>query len=142
MLAWANKFCSQARYVVVTKEHTFVNWRRMEMLAEREMFSSNRVYGDFMYMMTPNRKVNGKHQVTSQEWPWQYYPPFSLGESLLVSSDALPRLLLSASLAPNLPVLPKVYLSGILPLVMDITTVQINNFFYSGKFFNISKSKQ
>ena len=133
MLNWAYEYCNQARFIAITEDSTFVNRRRVEDLANKEMYTANRVYGNLLFSMRPNHDRKGAHQVTQEDWPWKYFPPFSVSDSLVMSSDVLPRLLLSASVAPNLPKLPKVYLTGVLPLITDVTTVRIENFFLKGE---------
>ena len=81
--------------------------------------------------MRPNRD-HGDHHVSPEEWPWAHFPPFSISDSIVLSTDILPRMLLAASVAPNLAMVPKVYLTGVIPLVLDITTVEIDKFFASG----------
>ena len=60
--------------------------------------------------------------------------PFSVSDDLLLSTDVLPRLLLAASVAPPLTEkLPRVYMTGVIPLLLDITTVGVSKFYLPGK---------
>ena len=42
MISWAYKYCGHARFVALTEDTTFINTRRVEMLANKEMFTANR----------------------------------------------------------------------------------------------------
>merc|ERR1712242_676437 len=104
-------------------------------------YTANRIYGDMRFKMSPNHQTtsgSADHSVTEEEWPWPYFPPFSVSDDLLLSTDVLPRLLLAASVAPPLTEkLPKVYMTGVLPLLLDITTVGVTKFFLPAR--NISE---
>ena len=91
-----------------------------------------RLYCSYRSRMRPNQN-QGNHQVSAEDWPWGYFPPFSISETILLSTDTLPKLLLAASVAPNIATLPQVYLTGVLPLVLGIITTNVGNFFMSGK---------
>ena len=69
-------------FVALVEETTFVNWRRLEMLVHKEMYTANRIYGDMRFKMSPNYQTtptspgSADHSVTEEEWPWPYFPPF------------------------------------------------------------------
>ena len=121
--------CKNARDIVITDDSTYINKRRLEVLARKEMYSSNRIYSSFLFNMRPNRdSAKGDHFISNEDWPWPHFPTFAGVGSYVVSSEVIPRLLLAASSVPNLR-LPKVYLSGLLPLLLDVIMVDINGFF-------------
>ena len=128
MLNWMNEHCSMARLVAVTSETTYVNKDRVELLAIKEMFASNRLYGSFLFKMEPNRDPDAEHYLTEREWPWSYLPAFTDGDSYVMSSDVVPRMLFAASSVPNLK-LTKTYMTGLLPQLMNIIHLNLNNYF-------------
>ena len=44
--------------------------------------------------MMPDRQIGGIHQISEEEWPWDYLPPFLKDPTFVMSGDVVPRLLL------------------------------------------------
>ena len=94
MLSWMYKYCQLARFVVKTTSNTYVNLKTLEQFAEQEMFAANRIYGSILKRRMPDRRLEGLHFISEEEWPWGYFPPFLREPSFVVSGDVVPRLLL------------------------------------------------
>ena len=96
MLSWMYKYCELARFVVKTTSNTYVNLETLEKFAEQEMFAANRIYGSILKRMMPDRQIGGIHQISEEEWPWDYLPPFLKDPTFVMSGDVVPRLLLGS----------------------------------------------
>ena len=96
MLSWMYKHCELARFVVKTTSNTYVNLETLEKFAEQEMFAANRIYGSILKRMMPDRQIGGIHQISEEEWPWDYLPPFLKDPTFVMSGDVVPRLLLGS----------------------------------------------
>ena len=96
MLSWMYKYCELARFVVKTTSNTYVNLKILEQFAEQEMFAANRIYGTILKRMIPDRRTQGVHYISEEEWPWDYLPYFLKEPTLVMSGDVVPRLLLGS----------------------------------------------
>ena len=128
MLAWVYKHCELARFVFKTTDKTFVNTKRMQLLVNQEYHSANRLYGNLLKRMKPNRNPEQPHFVKREDWPYDYFPPFLKGPSFVISGDVAPRLLVSMKDTPPLP-LEMVYVTGLLPLTSYIMRIGVADFF-------------
>ena len=75
MLSWLYKHCPRTRFVLKTTSDIFINIPKIIELVDQEMFASNRMYGELLRRMGPERHNNSKalhHLVSLQEWPWRY----------------------------------------------------------------------
>ena len=52
MISWAYKHCGHSRFVALTTDKTFINTRRVEMLANKEMFTANRYFLSCLLSLT------------------------------------------------------------------------------------------
>ena len=111
---------------------SFANRKRVNQLANQEMYAGNRIYGKILQFMVSDRTKENRHFISRQDWPWSYFPPFSGSQSWILSSDTLPRLLMAASSLPNVE-LPDVYMTGLLPNLMGIQRIDASNFIGIGK---------
>lgn len=128
VLSWIYQHCELSRFVAKITDKTFVNAKRFSLLIEQEMYSANRLYGELLTRMEPNRDPKSEHYVTETEWPWPYFPPFLNGPSFIISGDVIPRLLTAARYTPVLT-LPQVYFTGLVPLTNRMMRIGVAEFF-------------
>jgi len=128
MLSWMYKYCEIARFVVITTSNSYVNLKTLEQFADQEMFAANRIYGSILKRMIPDRQEGGLHYISEEEWPWDYFPPFLKEPTFILSGDVVPRLLLAASITPQIR-LDSVYIAGILPALIGLSRIEVNSFF-------------
>ena len=129
MLAWMYEHYPRVRFVLKTTSDIFFNQAKVGQLVEQEMFAANRIYGELLKRMTPDRDPDGPHHVSKEDWPWDTFPPFLKGPSYVISGDLIPRILMATSVIPTLP-LPQVFFTGLVPLmahIMRIGTILIPN---------------
>ncbi|TRY70351.1 hypothetical protein TCAL_09419 [Tigriopus californicus] len=127
-LAWAHRDCTLARYVTFVSDQTFVNLQKFDFLMTQEHHSAHRLYGTLMKDMKPDRNPNGKHHISEESWPWNGYPGFLDGPSLILSGDVMPRLLTAVKYTPILA-LENVYLTGVAALAASVMRIGIRDFF-------------
>ncbi len=130
MLSWMYVHCPRARFVVKTTSDAFINVHKMEQLIDQEMFAANRMYGELLKRMEPQRDSQSQigHFVPESQWPWDNYPPFIEGPSVVISGDVVPRLLMAVTVLPTMP-LVQVYLTGLVPLLGHIMRIGVSAFF-------------
>jgi len=100
-LALVHTRCELSRLVAFVTDDTWVNVRRFSMLADLEFGSANRLYGELLKLMEPDRSPSGKHHITEKNWPWQNFPPFLKGPAYVATGDAVTRMLAAV---PHTPV--------------------------------------
>ena len=74
MLSWLYKNCPRARFVLKTTSDVFINVPKIIELIDQEMFASNRMYGELLRRMGPERKIDSNshhHLISKEEWPWR-----------------------------------------------------------------------
>ena len=74
MLSWLYKNCPRARFILKTTSDVFINVPKIIELIDQEMFASNRMYGELLRRMGPERQSDSKthhHSVSIEEWPWR-----------------------------------------------------------------------
>ena len=51
----------------------FINTNKLVELADQEMYASNRMYGNLLRRIGPEREIESKshHPVSLEEWPWR-----------------------------------------------------------------------
>ena len=126
MLAWLYEHCPRVRFVLKTTSDIFINQAKVGLLVEQEMFAANRIYGELLKRMTPDRDEDGPHHVSKEDWPWDTFPPFLKGPSYVISGDLIPRILMATSVIPTLP-LPQVFFTGLVPLMAHIMRIGTKN---------------
>ena len=75
MLSWFYKNCPRARFVLKTTSDIFLNVHKIIELVDQEMFASNRMYGELLRRMGPERKMDSNshhHLISEEQWPWRY----------------------------------------------------------------------
>jgi hypothetical protein len=62
------------RFILKTTSDVFINVPKIIELIDQEMFASNRMYGELLRRMGPERQSDSKthhHSVSIEEWPWR-----------------------------------------------------------------------
>lgn len=165
LLAWTYEHCELGRFLVRTTDSTFINTRRcliivshlrvvnwftflsrFDLFYEQEVYSANRLYGQLLKKMKPNRNPQRDHFAAKEEWPWDFYPPFLAGPTYVLSGDVVPRLLVAVKYVPFLSLeqvkssvkcrresrnltLPQVFFTGLLPLTNRLMRIGVAEFF-------------
>ena len=130
MYGWLYDRCPRVRFVLKTTSDIFLNLAKVDQLVEQEMFAANRMYGELLKRMQPNRDPQDTygHFVSPHDWPWDHFPPFLKGPSYIVSGDLIPRILMATSVIPTLP-LPQVFFTGLVPLMGHMMRIGVSSFF-------------
>jgi len=131
MLSWLYKNCPRARFVLKTTSDVFINVPKIIELIDQEMFASNRMYGELLRRMGPERQSDSKthhHSVSIEEWPWRKFPPFLKGPSFIISGDLIPRMLMATTVIPALP-LAQIFFTGLVPLLGHMMRIGVSSFF-------------
>merc|ERR1712241_667203 len=131
MLSWFYKDCPRARFVLKTTSDIFLNVPKIIELVDQEMFASNRMYGELLRRMGPERKIDSNshhHLISKEEWPWRKFPPFLKGPSFIISGDLIPRMLMATTVIPVLP-LSQVFFTGLVPLLGHMMRIGVSSFF-------------
>ena len=131
ILAWLYDRCELTKFVVFTNTKSFINHKKMRTLISQEMYSSNRIYGNLLKRMQPDRNPINTHYITESDYPWEYFPPFFKNPTFVVSGDVIPRLLTAAQ---NIPmpinnVMRSIYVTGILPIFGNVMRLGTTGYF-------------
>ena len=130
VFAWLYRFCELGRFVVRTTDTSFMNVVKFQILAKQEMYSANRIYGQLLKEMLPDRHSGRPHFVSQQTWPWPRFPPFIKGPSYVISGDVVPRLLVAMRHTKYFP-LQQVYFTALATLTNRVMRIGIAKFFSS-----------
>ena len=94
------------------------------------MYAANRIYGELLKRMQPQREKLSEigHYISKENWPWGHFPPFLKGPSFVISGDVVPRLLMATTVIPTLP-LSQVFFTGLVPLMGHLMRIGVSSFF-------------
>ena len=129
-LSWIYQNCQEARFILKTTSDTYINVAKVLQLVDQEMYAANRMYGELLKRMEPQRDPNSKygHYTSVSEWPWTHFPPFLKGPSYVISGDVIPRLLMASTVIPVIP-MTQVYFTGLAPLMAHLMRIGVAGFF-------------
>jgi len=130
MISWIYHNCPSLRYVLKTTSDTYINVVKVMQLVDQEMYAANRIYGELLKRMQPQREKLSEigHYISNENWPWSHFPPFLQGPSFIISGDVVPRLLMATTVIPTLP-LAQVFFTGLVPLMGHLMRIGVASLF-------------
>ncbi|CAG0914255.1 unnamed protein product [Notodromas monacha] len=93
MLAWANKFCSKAKFVFKVDDDMYVNIPLLLTFSKKNENATNSVFGRLAVKWGPVRNKKSKYYVSPAEFQGKRYPNFVTGPAYLITMDAVSKLL-------------------------------------------------
>lgn len=109
---WLHRNCAKIDFVLKVDDDVYVNVRNLvhfAQLSPYDHYSNKSIFG-IPGFFSPNRV--GKWGISYQEWPWNQYPPYIMGPSVLIPGGTIIPLLAAFQTTPMIP-FDDVYYTGI-----------------------------
>lgn len=127
ILEWANKYCSNAKFVFKTDDDVFVNVKNLLEVVEEHKNAERSIIGHLAHNWYPQRN-SGKYDVSMAVYPNSTWPDFITGPSVLISRDIIADLF-ESTLKQVYIKLDDVYLTGLSIRSLNIKLVNNERFF-------------
>ncbi|KAI9563393.1 hypothetical protein GHT06_010856 [Daphnia sinensis] len=109
---WLHRNCATIDFVFKVDDDVYVNVRNLVFFAQLtpyDHYSNKSIFG-IPGFFSPNR--GGKWGISYQEWPWNQYPPYMMGPTVLIPGGTIVPLLAAFQTTPMIP-FDDVYYTGI-----------------------------
>ncbi|XP_012934700.2 lactosylceramide 1,3-N-acetyl-beta-D-glucosaminyltransferase B-like [Aplysia californica] len=132
-LHWVSKHCPRARYVLKCDLDTFVN---LPLMARILPIISAKVprfmIGHRHEKSLPPVLRSGKWAVSETDYPFEYFPPYLIGHSYVMSADIAPRIV---SVAKSLPLIPAedAHITGVIARILRVPRLHFDGFAHLNK---------
>ena len=120
--------CPGVQYLIKSDDDMIINLPYLvDILAARPLTSS------FMGPYNPRSRVfrDGVWKLTSEEFPFNFYPPYESGSAYIITGDLIHELFVTAEYVPHIFV-DDVYVTGILGRILGVSHVRHSGFAYWG----------
>lgn len=114
-LSWIHQHCPKIRHVLKVDDDVYVNTDALLRVLKDLPEEKDRqvIYGVIHHNVEPQRDDGSKWKISFDEWPWESYPPYFSGGSVLIPGRTIGPLLAAAEVTPYLWI-DDIYLSGLL----------------------------
>ncbi|XP_044757364.1 UDP-GalNAc:beta-1,3-N-acetylgalactosaminyltransferase 1-like isoform X2 [Coccinella septempunctata] len=127
MLHWANKFCSNAKFLLKADDDTFININRLMLYMGYIPEGKDALYGHLLEDQPPCRDVSSKYYLSFEQYEYEILPTFLSGSSYLLPMHVTEKLLLNAQRRPLFK-LEDIFLSGFIAGDLGIPLIHTSMF--------------
>ncbi|XP_046638220.1 beta-1,3-galactosyltransferase 5-like [Daphnia pulicaria] len=107
---WLYRHCSKVDFLLKVDDDVYVNVRNLTHFLKLYYQLNISVFGSYPSAFIPNR--DGKWDISFEEWPWNQYPEYITGGTILIPGSAIIPLLAASQTTPMMP-FDDVYLTGL-----------------------------
>jgi hypothetical protein len=102
---WIRHFCQSAQYVLIVDDDMYVNIRNtIYYISGLNKRKNTHLYsGYFIQEPFPDRKIDSKHYISEQQYPYYCYPPYIAGASIFLNQHTVERFF---HVMPYIPYIP------------------------------------
>ncbi|KAI9563616.1 hypothetical protein GHT06_011080 [Daphnia sinensis] len=117
LLHWAKHFCDRVPFILKCDDDVYINTVRLQsaiLAIQKEVpYYEGGMFGTKIIIDNPpQRKLESKHYVSLELWPWPTYPSYLYGGCYLLGRKSLGLLLAAAKMTPYFP-FEDLYLIGL-----------------------------
>lgn len=117
MLEWADKKCSNTKFILKIDDDVFLNIRNLLKLIERHQDVSRRIFGEVLDQAVVFRDRKSKYYVQPTEYEPAVFPQYTAGPAYLITTDIVHDLFIKAMETPFFK-FEDVYVTGFLASVL------------------------